>query len=218
MDESRSGVGFGLLVGGLAYAVGGQLHPRGEGSSKKDYIASMLGQDSWAASHLLSLLGLVVIAVTFVGAYQTSAFGARVQMWVAAAAVGAGLGAIELLPHSAAAGELDSLENGYATPLLDLHLWLQMFATPAVGLTTAALAIAMARGEGTAAAKALAVVGGGSGVAYAFAGPLTGLTGGVTFVALFPAAFGIAVWYVGTGIRLLVRRPAPVRADLVGAR
>ena len=37
----------------------------------------MLGQESWAASHLLSLLGLVVIAVTLVGAYQTSAFGAR---------------------------------------------------------------------------------------------------------------------------------------------
>ena len=138
-------------------------------------------------------------------------------MWVAAATVGAGLGAIELLPHPAAAGELNSLENGYATPLLDLHLWLQMFATPAVGLTTAALAIAVARGEGTAAATTLAFVGAWR-HRLCFAGLLTGLTDGVTFVVLFPAAFGIAIWYLGTGIRLLARHRAPVRVDLVGAR
>ena len=138
-------------------------------------------------------------------------------MWVAAATVGAGLGAIELLPHSAAAGELNSLENGYATPLLDLHLWLQMFATPAVGLTTAALAIAVARvreppRQDPRLRRRV------QRHRYAFAGPLTGLTDGVTFVVLFPAAFGIAIWYLGTGIRLLARHRAPVRVDLVGAR
>ncbi len=218
MNENWRSEAVGLVVGGLLYAVGGQLHPRGTGATKRTYIASMLDQGSWAASHLLSLAGLLVIAVALGGAYRACAFGMRAQMWVAAAIVGTGFGAVELLPHAAAAGELDSLENGYATPLLDLHLWLQMFATPAVGLTTAALGVAVARGAGTVASKMLAVVGVLSGVAYAFAGPLTSLTEDVTFVVLFPASFGIAIWYFATGIRLLVRRPAVVRADLVGAR
>lgn len=218
MIERTKLTGIGLVAGGGLYAIGGLLHPRGSGETKNDYIASMLSQSSWAGSHLVSCVGLIVIAVTLARAAGVGTFGSRARNWVWAAGIGAGLGAAELLPHTAAASERTHLEHGEATPILDTHLWLQTLATPALGLTTAALAVAVAREARTTAARALAAIAVVCGTAYAFAGPLTALTEGVRFVVLFPASAGIAIWYLGTGIRLVAGRTATAAPALEAVR
>ena len=209
MIEPAKVLGIRLVAGGGLYAVGGMLHPRGSGDTKDAYIASMLSQNSWAGSHLASCAGLVLIAVTLIATARTSTFGLAGRTWIWAAAAGAGLGAAELLPHTAAASDLSHLEHGDSTPILDTHLLLQTVATPALGLTTAALAVYVARQSQTGPARALAAIAVLCGVAYAFAGPLTAISEGVRFVVLFPASAGIALWYLGTGIRLLTRHTAP---------
>lgn len=198
-------VAAGLIAGGVLYAVGGQLHPRGKGDTKDAYLDSMLTDSNWAASHLAQFVALAVITATYVIAYRADVFGRATRRWVLAATVGAGIAAAEMLPHLAASSEHHSLEHGEATPILDTHLLLQVVATPALGLTTAALAIAVARASGTLPARLLAGVAVVFGVAYALAGPLVRFTEDLSFTKLFPAQAGIAIWILGTGVRVLLR-------------
>ncbi|MFT4086750.1 MAG: hypothetical protein QM658_06275 [Gordonia sp. (in: high G+C Gram-positive bacteria)] len=218
MIEKSKSVGCGLVGGGLLLAVGGLTHPRGRGDTKDEYLGSMLDQGSWAVSHLASCLGLVVVAASYVIAFRGGTFGPKARGWLVAAAVGAGLAAGELMPHLAAASEHDDLVSGGATPILDAHLLMQTLATPALGLTTAALAVVIARSTGTVTSRVLAVVAVVCGIAYALAGPLVVLTDGVRFAVLFPAQAGIATWYLGTGLGLLAAKRATAQLEATGVR
>jgi len=115
------------------------------------------------------------------------------------------IAALELVPHVLAAAEHHDHVSGGPTPVLDLHTVLQVLATPALGLTGAGLAIAVARAAGTAPARVLGAIGAVGGIAYAAAGPLIALTDDVSFSPLFAAQAGLAVWLVGTAVRLAVR-------------
>ena len=200
-----------LGVGGLLMAAGGQLHPHGSGETVDSYLASMLGSGTWLPSHLLLLLGTAIATVGFVTTRRAEVFGAQVERWLVAAAVGWGLATVELVPHLVAIRDADSLAHHHATPVLDLHLALQVVATPLMGLTGAALAIAVARSARTVPAWALAVPAVVGGLGYAASAPLIAATGSLAPAALFPMQAGLAVWLVGTWVRVAAGRRRVVR-------
>ncbi len=197
-----------LGVGGLLLALGGQLHPHGSGDTVPGYLGSMLADPGWPLSHALLLAGTVLAAAGFLTARRGTVLGAPVRRWLTVAAVGWVFAAVEMVPHLFAVVDADALDHHAATPVLDIHLVLQVLSTPAVGLTTAALAVAVARSAGTVPAWALAVPAVVGGVGYALAGPLVAATGDLGFTALFPLQAGPAVWLVGTWLRLLLGRSA----------
>ncbi len=116
------------------------------------------------------------------------------------------LASLELVPHLLARHDLHALEHGGPTPMLDLHLLLGVVATPLFGLTAVLLAVALARTERTWPAWLLAVPGVVGGLAYAVSSPLIALTDDVAFAPLFAGQGLVALFLVGTGIRLVVRR------------
>jgi hypothetical protein len=195
-----------LGTGGLLMALGGQLHPRGGGDTVDAYLASMLGHPSWVLAHTATLAGIVAAIAGFVAARRTGAFGPHVTAWLPVPIVGWSLAAAEMIPHLLAAGEHHQLESGASTPILDLHLLLQTLATPALGVTGAATAIAIARAAGTTPAWILGGIGALGGLVYAAAGPVLALTDDVAFAALFPAQAGLAIWLIGTAVRVASTR------------
>jgi hypothetical protein len=195
-----------LGVGGILMAAGGQLHPHGSGATVDAYLASMLGSPGWLPSHLLLLLGTALATIGLVTTSRAGVFGPGVQPWLTAAAVGWGLATVELLPHLVAVRDADGLAHHHATPVLDLHLALQVAATPLMGLTGAAVAIAVARSASTRPAWALAVPAVLGGFGYAASAPLIAATGSLAPTVLFPLQAGLALWLVGTWLRVGIRR------------
>jgi hypothetical protein len=175
---------LGLAAAGLLLAAGGVLHPRVDTSVDFDAgLAGMVESSAWVAAHALTMAGFVVLAVSL-------AVLARGSVWAWAAAAGAAVAAVESLPHLLAA---------------DSHTLLQAVATPAVGLSIAALAIV----RGGRIAAPIAVVGG---VAYAMAGPAIALTEDSAFSPLFVGSAGIAIWCVVAGTRMArTHEPAVAR-------
>jgi hypothetical protein len=193
--NSRAAVG--LAAAGLLLAAGGILHPRVDTAAEFEAgLAGMFESSAWVMAHGLTLAGFAVLAVSLSVLARGSVWG-----WIAAA--GATLAAIETVPHLLAASEANALTGDGSTPLTDLHTVLQAVATPAVGLSIAALAAANARISGRI-AVALAVVGG---VAYALAGPAIAITENSAFSPLFVGSAGIALWCVIAGTRM-ARTPA----------
>jgi hypothetical protein len=202
-DRTAQRVTASLFVsGGLLLAVGGQLHPHGSGETIDQHLLSMFESPTWYASHLIALAGSVLCALAFVAAWRTQAFGPAVQRWLPVTAGLWALGAVEQVPHLLAAREAHALEHHHATPVLDLHLVLQMVATPAVGITGVLVAVAVARAARTRAAVALAVFAVVGGALYAVSAPLVVISGNTALTVLFPFQAGLAIWMAGTGMRL----------------
>ncbi|CAN5480086.1 hypothetical protein BH09ACT4_BH09ACT4_20800 [soil metagenome] len=207
---------FGLALGAIVFGVGGSLHPDAEATTVEEALGTMYESPLWTPSHLLALIGVLLIAGSLVALVVTRAAvsaATRVRPFAIAAAIGAVIAAIELVPHLLSNAEHDALQAGDPTPLTDLHGALQIVATPALGLTTAALAIAVAatraRHRGLWWLAAVPAVLGG--LSWALAGPLINLTREPAIAALFNGAAGIAVWYLIAGLVLSIRalqRPA----------
>ncbi len=198
-----------FAAAGLLMAAGGQLHPRGSGTTTDEHLASMFVSPTWVVAHLASLAGIAVAVAALVRARRSGVFGPHVDAWLPVPIVGWSIAALELVPHVLAATEHHDHVSGGPTPVLDLHTALQVLATPALGLTGAGLAIAVARAAGTAPAWVLGAIGAVGGIAYAAAGPLIALTDDVSFSPLFAAQAGLAVWLVGTAVRLAARTRVP---------
>jgi hypothetical protein len=203
--RSRTTTAALLIVGGLLMAVGGQMHPRGSGDTVDEHLLAMFDSSMWVGAHTVSLVGALVSVLAFVAAWRAEVFGPGVQRVLPLVIVGWAFGVIELVPHLLAAGDASALAHHQATPVLDLHVGLQTVAGPAVGLTGALLAVAVARAAGTWPARVLAAVAVLGGVVFAAAGPLVVLTGDPWVTILFPFQAGLAIWLVGTGVRLLRR-------------
>lgn len=198
--HSRAAVG--LAAAGLLLAAGGVLHPRVDtGVTFEAGLAGMFESGAWVAAHALTMAGYAALAVSL-------AVLVRGSVWGRIAVAGAALAAIESVPHLLAASEADALAGGGSTPLTDLHTILQAVATPAVGLSIAALAVTNTLAGGRIAA-AVAVVGG---VAFALAGPAIALTENSGLSPLFAGSAGISLWCVVAGARLA--RRAELRGTL----
>lgn len=195
-----------LGVGGLLIAVGGELHPRETKETVHDTLAHYLTSSVWDLSHLLVLAGVLTAVGGLVLARRSETFGARVQPVLSVAIWCWGLAAIELVPHVLARRDLDALRADGSTPILDAHLLLAVFATPLFGLAAVALAIGVARSARTKPAWALAALATIGGLAYSAAGPQIRFVGNVDLSILFAGQAPIAIWLVGTAIRLTTTR------------
>lgn len=195
-----------FVAGGLVLAAGGQTHPQGSGDTVDAHLLSMFSGPTWGLSHVLLLIGSLVCVLALESARRAGGFGSLRPRWLLPGATAAwAFGALETVPHLLAAGESDALSHHDATPLLDVHVVLQLIATPMVGFATALTAVALARTARSRVAWVLAVPAVVGGLAYGVAGPLVVATGDPAFTVLFPFLAGLAVWLVGTGLRLLRR-------------
>ena len=191
--------------GGLGIALGGQLHPHGHGDTVDAHLLSMFESPSWALAHWVLLVGSALSAAGLVVAWRRHTFGPSVQRWLPAASIAWVFGAVEVLPHLLAAGEAHALEHHEATPVLDLHELLQVISAPLVGISGAVVAVLVARAARTRPAWVLAIVAVVGGLGYAASAPLLVATGNTAYTVLFPFQAGLALWFLGTGVRLLRR-------------
>jgi hypothetical protein len=211
---SRSGtraVGAWLALGGLLVAIGGQLHPIGEGDTLTEAFAAMTGDHLWTISHVLLLAGLATALVGLIAAHHSRAFGPTLDVPLRIAIWGYSLGVLELVPHLLASRDHDELAAGELTTFVRVHLVLESLTTPVLAISTVVLAVGVARAARTKPAWILAAVCALGGTAFALAAPLVTLTEEPVLAALFAGELGVAVWLLGTGIRL-AGRPAGGRA------
>lgn len=206
----RSGVAIG--VGGLLILAGSQLHPREGRATVDETLAHYFQSSFWDLSHVLILAGLWVAILGLLLARRDGVFDVRLRRQLLVTAICWGLASLELVPHLLARHDLDALQHHGETPVLDLHLLLGAIAAPLFGFTAALLAIALALTGRTWPAALLAVPGVLGGVAYAFSAPLLYLTDNVSFAPLFAGQGLVALFLVGTGIRLIAR-PRPSADD-----
>ncbi len=188
--------------GGLLVAVGGQLHPIGEGDDLTAALASMTGDGLWTLSHLFLLAGLSLAVGGLAAAYTRRAFGPRLDGPLRLAIWGYSLAALELVPHLLVSHDHDELSAGHLTGFVRVHLALEAVAGPALAISTIVVAVAVARAAGTRPAWVLAALATLGSVAFGLAAPLVSLTDNPTVAALFIGEFGVAIWLVGTAVRL----------------
>jgi hypothetical protein len=200
----------GLAVGGLLFTVGGSMHPEATGATVTEHLIEMYENPLWTPAHLLALIGLLVSAVSLAVLSRTGALipGAnRLKPFAVVAALGALIATVEFIPHLASNSEAEALHEGHAAPLTDLHGWLGIVSTPALGVSVALLAImvAVTRTRLRALAWVLAVIATLGGVSYALAGPLIKFTNDPAVSPLFTGAAGIGLWLLVAGSVLTVR-------------
>ena len=204
-SSSQTGpAALGLAAAGILLGLGGALHPRVDTDvAFEQGLAGMFESSAWVGAHAITLAGYVLVAVALAllvrGLGPTWGSWQRLIAWAAVA--GAGLAAVESVPHLLAGSEADALLGGGNTPLTDLHSVLQAISTPVVGLSVAALAVASTRSralDGGRIAAAAAVVGG---VAFAVAGPVIAFTHDSALSALFAGSAGLSVWFIVAGVR-----------------
>ena len=204
MPQTMRLPGLGLALAGTLILAGGNLHPRADTSF--DIVAAqavMLADPGWPSAHLVALAGVLVLAATLAMCLRRSWFmeHGNLRTLLMATLVAASVSAVELIPHTLASSELEALRAGDDTPLNDVHLLLQAFATPMLGLSIAGLAVlgARTRALGHWGAVPFAVVGG---VAFSLAGPGVVLLEDPRVSVLFIGGAGVAVWLIVAGIRL----------------
>ena len=221
MSSSSSSAGAraaaGVAIGGVLIALGGVLHPRVDTSLEFEQgLAGMFESSMWAASHVLTMAGFGVLALSLAVLAGAWTPGLRLIGRIAAAATA--FAAVESLPHLLAASDAAAISRGDATPLADLHTMLQAVSTPAVGLSIAVLAVAGARSgvlDGGRVGTAFAVMGG---LAFALAGPAIAITESSEPSPLFAGSAGIAVWAVVAGVRTSRRLSRDATAGLAADR
>ena len=200
--DRRPSTAAALVTGGLLLSVGGQLHPVGSGDTVEGHLLTMFENPAWPLAHLISLAGAVLAALGLWLARRRGSFDPVSRRGLGLVVLAWAFGAAEQVPHLLAASEAHALAHHEGTPLLDAHLAMQLVATPVVGLSGAALAVAVARATATWPARLLAVPAVVGGLGYAASAPLVVLTGDTRFTLLFPFQAGLALWLLGTGVRL----------------
>ncbi len=210
----------GLAAAGLLMAAGGMMHPQADSEAGYEQaLAGMFNASAWTVSHGLVLAGFLVLAVSAAALLRDRgrvwSRAARIAGWAVVA--GAGLAAVESVPHLLASSESDALLGGDATPLTDLHAALQVVSTPALGLSVAALAVISSRDKLLSNGRIAAIVAVLGGVAYALAGPLMAITQDPALSPLFAGSAGLAIWFVLAGARTARRERGDVTARPVEA-
>lgn len=197
-------VGWGLLIGGVLFFVGGPMHPREDppGVSRDEVLRLMYVDPAWYPAHALLLVGMLLIAACLVELVRgrTLAAAPRAQTVAAIAAFAASLATFGMVLHLAAAHDAARIAAHQSTPIADAQAIVETLAVPAFGFSIAALAVigALTRTLGNRVTAVFAVVGG---IGYAIAGGTIMFTDRLDF--LFPAASGIGLWAAAAAIGLL---------------
>ena len=215
-SPSSRGAAIGLAAAGLLLGVGGMLHPRVDTSvGYEQGMAGMFESSTWTGAHALTLAGFMLLAVSLTLLVRNFgpewSRGRRLIGWAAVA--GAGIAAVESVPHLLAASEADAMLAHGSTPLSDLHSALQAISTPAVGLSVAALALATARSRALGSGRVVAAIALVGGVAFALAGPVIAITENSALSPLFVGSAGLSIWLIASGVRTARRLSA---AEMTG--
>jgi hypothetical protein len=200
MNSPSSTGAIGLAAGGLLIGLGGVLHPRVDTAVEFEQgLAGMFESSAWSPSHLLTMAGFLVIAVSLAALAH-----GRLRVIGRIAAAAAAFAAVESVPHLLAASEAS---------LVDVHTNLQVVSTPLVGLSFAALALVGHRSGELDAGRIVTGIAVVTGCLFALAGPAIAFTENSELSPLFAGAAGLAIWAVVAGTRRARQlTPSPAHA------
>lgn len=199
-----------MTISGALFLIGGVTHPSSEDTvAVRESLLSELADPSWLSSHLfLTTAAVLQLAGIWLMRRDETIRSRLATSWPAVVAACA-FYALAEIPHTFASHDLEHLETGRATPLVDLYLTTGVIAYPAMGVALAWLAFNLARGHrvGALAIGALGVVGS---FVYGIAAPLSMVDG--AFNILFPlGAIPHAWWLILLGV--VGMRPARRRRE-----
>jgi hypothetical protein len=198
----RAGSAF-LVLGGIAFFLGGGLHPKDSGSGDKlAQLRDMLVSSMWYPSHAVLLAAMALIAAGIIAIRRPGHLEpgmARLAGIVAGISV---LATFAMLVHFFAATEASAIADGDSTFVIEVHTWNETIVNPLWGVAIAALALAggLTRTVGNRIVMALGVVGG---LSFALATATIAYTD--AFDPLFPVSSLLGVWAVAVGVIGLVR-------------
>lgn len=207
-------VGWGLLLGGATFFIGGSMHPKQDPPdvTVHEHLRIMFEDPAWYPSHFMLLVGMVLLAASLVALVRRGALATlpRAQKAGVIAAVTSVLAAFGMLLHLVAGSEGVKIAAGEATPIVDVHVVFETITVPAFGFSIAAFAV-IAAFERILGDRVTAVIGFLGGVGYGLAGGTFLITDALN--PLFPLAAGIGIWATAAGIGLIVRTRATRPAD-----
>ena len=196
--------GASFVLGGVAFFVGGAMHPGDSGTgSKVAQLHEMLVDEKWYPSHALLLVAMVSFAVAILSLRRSGDLTGAMAAVTRVVSVVAVLAALGMLLHLLAALGADGIADGEQTLVYRLLALNETVIAAPWALSIAALAVAggLSRTLGNPVTLALGLVGG---LAHALAAATIAYTD--RFDALFPVGSLIGVWAVIVGLMTLVRR------------
>ncbi|MEU4392742.1 hypothetical protein [Kribbella sp. NPDC023855] len=194
-----------LLLGGLAFFVGGALHPKdsSSGGTKLEQLHDMLVDPLWYPSHVVFLAAIALITAALLVIRRRGDLPDRMARLMTVVAAISVLATVAMLIHLFAATEADAIEHGHSTALIAFHTWNETIVNPLWGLAIATLAVAggTTRTLGNRITLVLGLVGG---LTFALATATIAFTD--LFDLLFPVSSLIGVWAAAVGTIELLRR------------
>jgi hypothetical protein len=198
----RAGAAF-LILGGIAFFLGGGLHPKDSGSGDKlAQLHDMLVSSMWYPAHAVLLAAMALIAAGIIAIRRHGQLEPGLGRLVGVVAAISVLATFAMLVHLFAATEASAIAGGDTTFMIQLVTWNETIINPIWALAIAALALAggLTRTVGNRIVMALGVVGGSS---FALATATIAYTD--TFYPLFPLSSLLGIWAVAVGVIWLKR-------------
>jgi hypothetical protein len=191
-----------FVLGSVAMIAGGALHPEGlDNATFMEHTAEMLRSPLWPPSHVLSLLGSLLLLMGLLVGRRDPEFaqpiGPRLLRF---AIIGNAIWCVEGLAHLLAYRDLDALTAGAPTPTLTAHLTLAVVGYPLGNFPLALLALRLGRIWGPV-ARVFAWLGAIGGLVYGVSAPIVVVTQNQGYGFLFPiGAILVAVWLLVAGL------------------
>jgi hypothetical protein len=186
-----------LMLGGIAFIVGGATHPKDSGHGNKvEQLHDMLVDPSWYPSHVVLVLSTGLFAVGVLTLRRRTDLGPAVARVVGVVAVIAVVATIGMTVHLFEAVKSDALADGEPS----FYSWLQtaneivVDASWGVGMSVLAVVGGLTRTLGNRVTLVLGLVGG---TCFALASATIPFTD--AFDALFPVASLLGLWAVVVG-------------------
>lgn len=203
-----------FVLSGVAMIAGGPQHPSPDlALSFHESTAVMLANPRWVPSHvgLLASYVLLFLALWLWGRQAQPAGATRT--WLRFALVAVGFGIVEMVFHTAAVVDLESLRQGGSTPILTTHLVLAALVNPVFGVAVAGIAVrgAIDRQLGSLWVAWMAVAGG---LIYGLASAYVVATHDQRVSPLFAIGASLmAFWFLFAGVwRVRASAPGPVQS------
>lgn len=203
---SRSLTGPALILGGLAFFVGGVTHPGDSGAGTKlQQLHEMLVNPAWYPSHALLLAAMALFAVAVTSLRRRSDLELAMTRVLRVVTVIAWIATASMAVHLFAAVGADSIAGGDPSLLSRVQSVNETLVDASWGLAMAALAVAggMTRTLGNRITIVAGLIGG---LAFALASATIAYTD--TFDPLFKVGSLLSVWAVVVGVMVVARTPA----------
>jgi hypothetical protein len=192
-----------MLVAGIAFFVGGGLHPKGTNEGDKlAQLHSMLVDDLWYPAHAVFLLAMACFAAGLLAVRRQSGLGTAMTRVLNLAAGASVLATLAMLVHLFAATQASGIAHGQTTGWIRFHTLNETIVNPLWALSIVALAVVggLSRTLGNRIVMVLGAIGG---LAFALATATIAFTD--TLDALFPVSSLIGIWGAAVGVIGLIR-------------